>query len=64
VLFGGIVHAQVAALNDLNGREILVLGSLAGLVLLLGVWPAPFLDVVHVSVAHLLQQVSVSKIPS
>ena len=64
VIFGRIVHAEVAALNDLDSREILVLGSLAGLVLLLGVWPAPFLDVVHTSVAHLLAQVSISKIPS
>ena len=63
VIFGGVVRTEVAALNDLNGREILVLGTLAGLVLLLGVWPAPFLEIVHHSVAHLLQQVAVSKVP-
>jgi len=63
VIFGGIIHAEVAALSDLNGREILVLGSLAVFVLLQGVWPAPFLDIVHQSVAHLLQQVATSKIP-
>ncbi|MCE5393975.1 MAG: NADH-quinone oxidoreductase subunit M [Acidithiobacillus sp.] len=64
VIFGGVTRAEVAALSDLDGREVLVLGSLGVLVLLMGLWPAPFLEVVHSSVQHLLSQVSVSKIPS
>ncbi|MFA7496681.1 MAG: NADH-quinone oxidoreductase subunit M [Acidithiobacillus sp.] len=63
-IFGGIVRPEVAALKDLDGREILVLGTLAGFTLLLGVWPAPFLDIVHTSVQHLVAQVAVSKIPA
>jgi len=64
VIFGAVIHPQVAALRDLNMQEFLVLGSLAVLTLLMGVWPAPFLDVVHTSVQHLLTQVAVSKIPA
>ncbi|MCE5387410.1 MAG: NADH-quinone oxidoreductase subunit M [Acidithiobacillus sp.] len=64
VIFGGVTRAEVAALSDLDGREVLVLGSLGVLVLLMGLWPAPFLEVVHSSVQHLLSQVAVSKIPS
>ena len=64
VIFGPVIHPQVAALQDLNVQEFLVLGSLAVLTLLMGVWPAPFLDIVHASVQHLLTQVAVSKIPA
>ncbi len=64
VIFGIIVHPEVAALKDLDGREILVLGTLAAFTLLLGLWPAPFLDIVHSSVQHLVTQVSISKIPA
>ncbi|WP_226857135.1 NADH-quinone oxidoreductase subunit M [Acidithiobacillus concretivorus] len=63
-IFGGIVHPEVAALKDLDAREMLVLGTLAAFTLLLGVWPAPFLDIVHTSVQHLVAQVAVSKIPA
>ncbi|WP_227486620.1 NADH-quinone oxidoreductase subunit M [Acidithiobacillus sp. HP-6] len=63
-IFGGIVHPEVAALKDLDAREMLVLGTLAAFTLLLGVWPAPFLDIVHTSVQHLVAQIAVSKIPA
>jgi len=32
-------------MKDLDGREFLVLGVLAVSVVLLGVWPAPLLDI-------------------
>jgi NADH-quinone oxidoreductase subunit M len=63
VVFGPVTNAQVAALPDLNHREFLVLGTLAAVVLLLGVWPAPMLNMMESSVQHLVQQVVVSKIP-
>ena len=63
VIFGAVLQPELAVLKDLNGREVLVLGSLAALTLLMGVWPAPFLDIVHQSVHHLLGQATVSKIP-
>ncbi len=64
VIFGGIAHPEVAGLKDLDGREVFVLGALAASTLLLGLWPAPFLDIVHSSVQHLVAQVSLSKIPA
>jgi NADH-quinone oxidoreductase subunit M len=62
VVFGEIKNKHVAELKDINAREGLVLGSLAVLVLLLGIWPAPLLDVMHSTVEHLLQQAVTSKL--
>jgi NADH-quinone oxidoreductase subunit M len=47
VIFGEVANDKVAALKDLNGREFLVLGVLAAAVLLVGLWPAPLLDVMR-----------------
>src|SRR5271170_1607949 len=63
VIFGPIANAQVAKMLDLNLREFLALGMLATAVLLVGVWPGPLVHVMESSVHHLLQQLSVSKIP-
>jgi NADH-quinone oxidoreductase subunit M len=62
VIFGGVASEAVAALRDISARETLVLGLLALAVLVMGIWPFPFLDVMHVSVEHLLQQAAVSKL--
>jgi len=62
VLFGDVANDKVAALSDINNREFFILGTLALAVLVLGVWPAPLLDVMHVSVDHLVQQITQSKL--
>ena len=62
VIFGDIANEKVAALKDLNGREFLVLGLLAIGVLLVGLWPAPLLDVMRASTQHLAEQLLLSKI--
>jgi NADH-quinone oxidoreductase subunit M len=62
VIFGEIANDKVAALSDLNGREFLVLGMLALAVLLVGLWPAPLLDVMRASTQHLAEQLLFSKI--
>jgi NADH-quinone oxidoreductase subunit M len=62
VIYGEVANPKVAALQDLNGREFLVLGVLAAAVLLMGLWPAPLLDVMRASTLHLAQQLLVSKI--
>jgi len=62
VVFGKVVHDTVAALEDINRRELLVLGSLAVAVLVLGVWPAPLVEVMDVSIQNLVQHISVTKI--
>jgi NADH-quinone oxidoreductase subunit M len=62
VIFGEVGNDKVAALKDLNGREFLVLGVLAVAVLLVGLWPAPLLDVMRASTQHLAEQLLFSKI--
>jgi NADH-quinone oxidoreductase subunit M len=62
VIYGEVGNDKVAALKDLNGREFLVLGALAAAVLLVGLWPAPLLDVMRASTQHLAQQLLTSKI--
>ena len=61
VIFGAVANEQVAALKDLNPREFLVLGLLAAAVLLMGVYPNPFTEVMHASVAELLRHVAQPK---
>ena len=63
VIYGPVANSHVAELTDLNGREFLVLGVLAVAVLLLGVYPAPLLNIMEVSVQHLVQQALHSKLP-
>jgi len=62
VIFGEIANDKVAALSDVNGREFLVLGVLAVAVLLVGMWPAPLLDVMRASTQHLAEQLLLSKV--
>ncbi len=50
------------ALIDLNARELLVLGILALAVLLLGLWPAPLLEVMGPTIQQLLEQMVQSKL--
>ena len=63
VIFGPVANDGVATLDDLNAREFLILGVLAVAVLLLGVWPAPLLELMQASVQHLVEQIVTSKLP-
>ena len=62
VIFGDVGNEGVAALQDINGREALILGILAIAVLLLGVWPAPLLDAMDATLTNLLGQIMQSKL--
>jgi len=62
VVFGAVANDHVAALTDLTGREVLFMTVLAIAVLAMGVYPAPFTDVLHVSVRDLLEHVAKSKL--
>ncbi len=61
VVFGPAVHTQVQGFSDLSRRELTVLGSLAVPVLVLGLWPAPLLDLMEPSVRLLLEQAQAFK---
>jgi len=63
VYLGPVTNAQVRELTDINGREFFMLALLAVAVLWMGVYPKPFTDVMNVSVSHLLEHVSISKLP-
>ena len=62
VVYGEIANKNVEELKDLTGREFVVLGILAISVLLVGLWPAPLVDMMSASVENLVQQVSQTKI--
>ncbi len=62
VYFGDIANEHVRKLQDLNGREFLMLGLLAVAVLAMGLYPKPFTDAMNVSVAELLKHVAASKL--
>jgi NADH-quinone oxidoreductase subunit M len=62
VIFGEVGNKRVAALADANGRELLVLGLLAVAVLWMGLYPAPFTEIMHASVDDLLRHLAVSKL--
>ena len=63
VLYGEITNDDVANLKDIDGREWIVLGSLAAFTLILGLWPAPLVDVMQASVDNLLNHITQSKLP-
>ncbi len=62
VIFGAIGNASVAGLSDLSRREFWLLATVAVAVLFMGVYPKPFIDVMHVSVTDLLAHVAKSKL--
>jgi NADH-quinone oxidoreductase subunit M len=63
VIFGEVANHHVAELQDLNFREFIILGMLAVGVLVVGLWPAPLLEVMQATVQHLVQQIAASKLP-
>ena len=62
VVFGEIKNPKVSELQDLDRREFGVLLGMALGVLIIGIWPAPLLDVMRVSVDQLLAHLAVSKL--
>ena len=56
VVFGELVREDLKAILDLNRREIAIFVPLVVGVLVMGVWPDPFLRVMHASVANLMAQ--------
>ena len=62
VMFGEVANANVAALDDINGREAFVLGTFAAAVLALGLYPKPLTDLMQSSIAQLATQIATSKL--
>lgn len=62
VIFGAVTSDKVANLTDLNRREIIIMSILAIVVVGLGVWPAPLIEVMEPTIRHLLEQAVTSKL--
>ena len=56
VIFGKLEKENLKSILDLNRREVAIFAPLVFAALLMGFYPAPFLDVMHASVANLLEQ--------
>jgi len=64
VIMGDLVKDEVKAMPDMNVRELAFFAPLMVLVLWLGLYPIPVLDVLHSSVSHLIVQATTSKLPA
>ncbi|ORF39490.1 NADH-quinone oxidoreductase subunit M [Snodgrassella alvi] len=62
VVFGAIKNPEVAQLKDVNKRELLILVILAVAVLGFGLYPEPFIAVVHQAANDLIVQAAQSKL--
>lgn len=63
VYLGPVVNDEVKHLKDINAREFFMLTLLAVAVMVMGLYPKPFTEVMNASVDQLIQQASVSKLP-
>jgi NADH-quinone oxidoreductase subunit M len=61
VIFGAITNDHVRALTDIGAREFAMLALLGAATLYMGVYPKPFLDVMHASVVDLEKHVAIKK---
>jgi NADH-quinone oxidoreductase subunit M len=57
-LFGTIQRPGVAELTDITCGERLILTVLAAFVLLIGLWPAPLVDMMHATLAQLIAEIN------
>ena len=62
VIYGEVANGNVAALRDVNARELVFLVLLAACVLAMGVYPKPFADVMNPTILDLLKHVATSKL--
>ncbi len=61
VAWGGVNNPDHTGIKDLGVREVVILSPLLLFVFWIGLAPEPFMNVMHVSVAHLIEQVSVAQ---
>ena len=55
VIYGKLTKESLKNILDLSPREVLVFAPLLAIVMWMGIYPAPFLDVMHASVSNLIQ---------
>jgi NADH-quinone oxidoreductase subunit M len=57
VVFGPVRHEANAALSDLTRREVVVLAPVVAMIVLMGVYPRPFLQTMEPSVRALVERI-------
>ncbi len=62
VIFGAIANEKVANLKDISGFEVAAFSLLGVMVLAMGIYPEPVLNLMHQSVNHLLKLSVISKL--
>jgi len=62
VFWGPVTNPEVSSLSDINNRELFVLATLAAAVLIMGIYPQPVIEVMHVSIVNLLEQALTTKL--
>ena len=60
VIFGLLEKEDLRTIADMNRREIAVFAPLLVVTILMGVWPAPFLDVMHLAVEGMVGDMQAS----
>ncbi len=55
VIFGKLEREDLLDIADLNRREIAIFAPMVAVVLWIGIYPAPFLDAIHLSVTGLIE---------
>ena len=60
IIFGKLEKENLMSISDLSYREIIIFAPLVLLVFWMGVYPAPFLDVMSVSVDNLITNFNVA----
>jgi NADH-quinone oxidoreductase subunit M len=58
IVWGGVANPDQSYLDDLNLREIVILAPFLFFVFWIGLGPQPFIDLMHTSVSHLLDQLN------
>tara|TARA_A100001037_G_scaffold38742_1_gene29786 strand:- start:1350 stop:2864 length:1515 start_codon:yes stop_codon:yes gene_type:complete len=56
VVFGKLEKEDLKSIMDLNPREIAIFTPLIIVTIWMGVWPAPFLEVIDASISNLIEQ--------
>ena len=62
IIFGELTKDALQKITDMGAREWAVFAPLILLTLWMGIYPAPFLDIMHVSVENLLQKVQTAQL--
>ncbi len=64
VIFGKLTKANLKDILDLSPREVVVFSPLALLVIWMGIYPMPFLDIMHESVTKLVNDFELARAAS